>query len=434
MDEAIGRRAVRNASKVLSPFLLMLYFINYIDRINVGFAALTMNSTLGLNATVFGVGASIFFVGYVVLEIPSNLILVRVGARKWIARIMITWGIVSACMALVVGVKSFYLVRFLLGVAEAGFFPGIIFYLTHWFPAAHRARMVGLFMIGIPISGLIGAPLSTAILEHLDQVAGLHGWQWMFVIEGLPSIALGIACFWMLPDRPSDSKMLTPEERDWLQRTMDAERAAQERVRSYTVLQSLTNPRVLTLAAILFLVSCGLYGSIFWLPQIVKTFGLSNTTVGWVSSIPYLIAVPAMVLWTRHSDQSLERVWHVASPLLLAASGFFIASAWLATPVVAMIGLSMACTGIYASFPVFWTLPTSFLTGRAAAAGIALVTATGNFSGIVTPAVIGWSKDQTGGFAAAMAGLGVVLLIASLLVLTTTRSGSSEREVGTVQA
>jgi ACS family tartrate transporter-like MFS transporter len=434
MDDAIGRSAIRNASKILIPFLLLLYFINYIDRINVGFAALTMNATLGLNATVFGIGASIFFVGYVALEIPSNLILVKVGARKWIARIMITWGIISACMALVVGVKSFYFMRFLLGVAEAGFFPGLIFYLTQWFPATHRARMVGLFMIGIPISGLVGAPLSTAILEHFDQIAGLHGWQWMFLIEGLPSIVLGIACFWILPDRPSDSKTLTAAERDWLQRTMDSEHAAQERIRSYTVWQSLTNPRVLMLAVILFLVSCGLYGSIFWIPQIVKTFGLSNTMVGWVSAIPYLIAVPAMILWTRHSDRSRERMWHVAIPLVLAATGFFIASLFLDTPIVAVIGLSMACAGIYASFPVFWTLPTSFLTGRAAAAGIALITATGNFSGIVAPSAIGWSKDQTGGFTAAMFGLGVILLIACLLVLVTRKSGSPEGAVRTMRA
>lgn len=417
MDESLSEQAVRKASRVLIPFLLLLYFVNYIDRINIGFAALTMNTTLGLSATVFGIGASIFFVGYVLLEIPSNLILAKVGARKWIARIMISWGIVSVCMALVSGQNSFYLVRFLLGVAEAGFFPGIIFYLTRWFPAAHRARVVGMFMVGIPLSGLVGAPLSTFILDRFDNVAGLHGWQWMFVIEGLPAILLGFACFWLLPDRPADSKALTPAERDALQRAMDAERAAQERVHSYSVIESLTNVRVLLLALILFLVSCGLYGSIFWLPQVVKTFNLSNQVVGWVSAIPYLVAVPVMIGWSRHSDKSGERVWHVVLPLLTATLGFFMASFWLTVPFVAMVGLSLACAGIYAAFPVFWTLPTAFLTGRAAAAGIALITATGNFSGLVAPAVIGWTKDQTGDFAAAMSGLGVTLLVAGLLVL-----------------
>jgi ACS family tartrate transporter-like MFS transporter len=275
-------------------------------------------------------------------------------------------------------------------------------------------------MVGIPLSGLIGAPLSTSLMGALDNVGGLMGWQWMFVLEGIPSFILGIACLWLLPDRPSDLASLSTAERNWLQTAIETEH--RQRDKGHGVLQGMTNGVVWALAAILFLTSCSLYGSIFWLPQVVKTFGLSNAAVGVVSAIPYLVAVPVMILWTRHSDRVGERNWHVAIPLLVAAAGFAIAGTYLDTPIMAMVGLSLSCSGIYAAFPVFWSLPTSFLTGTAAAAAIALITAVGNFSGLIAPSLIGWSKDHTGGFNAAMYGLAVALLIAGTTVIALSRS------------
>ena len=417
MDETTGARALSKTAWRLLPFLCLLYFINYIDRVNIGFAALTMNRDLGLTASVFGVGASMFFVGYVLCEVPSNIIMIKVGARRWIGRIMISWGIVSAAMSLISGAHSFYAVRILLGIAEAGFFPGIIFFLTQWFPAAHRARMIGLFMVGMPLSGVLGAPISTFILTSFDGLGGLPGWRWMFLIEAAPAILLGLACFWCLVDRPADATWLTREERAWLVDALDRERRSTEAVRTYRVWEALINVRVLLLCVFFFFLGCGLVGSVFWIPQIVKTFGLSTMAVGLVTMIPYIASVIAMVLWTRHSDATGERAWHVIATVTTSSLGFFIAWAWLGVPVVATLGLSLACVGIYATFPVFWTWPTSFLTGPAAAAAVALITTAGNFAGIVAPAAIGWTRDATGGFGAAMAGLGVSLLVAAALGL-----------------
>jgi ACS family tartrate transporter-like MFS transporter len=421
MDD-IGQRATKNASRILIPLLLLMYFINYLDRVNIGFAALTMNSAIGITAAQFGIGASIFFVGYVVLEVPSNMALAKIGARRWIARIMISWGIVSVCMTLVSGAYSFYLVRFLLGVAEAGFFPGIIFFLTNWFPSAFRARVVGLFMVGIPLSGLVGAPLSTLVMSHLNGIGGLQGWQWMFIVEGLPAVILGFVCLWTLPDRPNDCMKLAIDERQWLEAAVEREKREQMSVGHSSVMQSITNRHVLALAAILFLITSALYGSIFWIPQFIKTFNASNAAVGWIAAIPYFAAVPGMILWSRHSDQTGERQWHVAGPLFVSALGFIISGSCITIPSIATLGLCVGCCGIYASFPIFWSLPASFLSGTAAAAAIAFIAAVGNFSGIVAPALIGWSKDLTGGFGTAMFGLAAALLAAGLLVIAVQRS------------
>jgi ACS family tartrate transporter-like MFS transporter len=418
MEDSVVTSALHKASMRLIPFICLLYFVNYVDRINISFSALTMNATLGLSSAAFGGGASIFFVGYVLFEVPSNLILAKVGARLWIARIMVVWGVVSIAMCAVMGVRSFYAMRFLLGAAEAGFFPGIIFFLTQWFPAAHRAKMVGLFMIGMPLSGLVGAPLSTFLLDAMNGLAGLAGWQWMFILEGAPALLLGIVCLRVLPDRPADARWLTTEERDRLQAMVDHERRTIEAAHGYSIVEALTNPRVLALSVLLFLVSAGLYGSVFWIPQIIKGFGISNAAVGWLTSLPYFASVLAMLFWSRHSDATGERVWHVALGAFASALGFVVASIWLGTPIVAVIGLCLGCVGIYAAFPVFWTLPTSFLTGPAAAGAIALITASANLSGIVAPALIGWSRDLTGGFVAAMLGLAAVLFGAGALSLT----------------
>lgn len=417
MNDPIMTSAMRKASIRLIPFICLLYFINYVDRINISFGALTMNASLELSASAFGVGASIFFLGYVLFEVPSNLILAKVGARLWIARIMVVWGVVSIAMCAVLGVRSFYAVRFLLGAAEAGFFPGIIFFLSQWFPAAHRAKMVGLFMIGMPLSGLLGAPISTFVLDASNGMLGLAGWQWMFIIEGVPAILLGVTCLLILPDRPSEAKWLTPDEREQLQQTVDQESRSIESVHSYGIVEALTNPRVLALALLLFLFSTGLYGSVFWIPQIIKEFGVSNATVGALTAIPYFAAALAMFFWSRHSDASRERVWHVAIAGFASAVGFVVASIWLSMPIVAMCGLSLGCVGIYAGFPVFWTLPTSFLTGPAAAGAIALITASANLSGIVAPSLIGWSKELTGSFAPAMLGLAFASFLAGCLSL-----------------
>jgi ACS family tartrate transporter-like MFS transporter len=409
---------MRRVAWRLIPFLLLCYVVSFLDRVNVSFAALQMNRDLGFNADVYGTGAGLFFITYCLFEVPSNLILFRVGASRWIARIMFTWGLVAAGMAFISGPYSFYAMRLLLGVAEAGFFPGIIFFLSQWFPAAHRAKMVGLFMIGMPLSGLIGAPISTSLLDATNGLLGYAGWQWMFVIEGVPSVLLGVVCFLVLPDRAADAHWLTPEQRRHLQATVDHERRSIEAKHGYSIVEGLTNRRVLALALLLFLFTMALNGSLFWIPQIVKTFGVSNATVGWLTAIPYFLSVLAMVTWSRHSDAAGERVWHITSAAFTSATGFVIASVWLDVPIVAMCGLSLGCIGIYSALPIFWSLPTSFLTGPTAAGAIALITASGNLSGIVAPALIGWSKDLTNGFGAAMLGMALAGVLTGCLCLT----------------
>ena len=412
MDDVLDS-AIRKAARRLVPFLCILYLVNYLDRVNISFAALTMNSSLGLSATVFGVGAGMFFVGYVVCEVPSNLVLARVGARLWIGRIMITWGLIAVGMALVSGRDSFYTLRFLLGVAEAGFFPGILYFITRWFPASKRAGIISLFMVGMPASSVLGAPISTTILAEMDGLAGIAGWQWLFIVEGLPAVLLGIACFWVLADRPALAAWLTPAEQTRLEQTLEQERST---ISTSGVWGGLINTRVMLLALLFFLVTCGTYGSVFWMPQIVRTFGVSTMANGFITAVPYALSVVAMVVWGRHSDATGERIWHVALPVLLSASGFLVASLWLDRPVIAMAGLSAACIGIYSTLPVFWTLPGRFLTGPAIAGAFALITSLGNLSGIVVPPIVGWTKDATGGFTVAMAGLSGALVLAGLLV------------------
>jgi MFS transporter, ACS family, tartrate transporter len=412
MDDVLDG-AIRKAARRLVPFLCLLYLVNYLDRVNISFAALTMNASLGLSATVFGVGAGMFFVGYVVCEVPSNLVLARVGARRWIGRIMISWGLIAVAMALVSGRDSFYVMRFLLGIAEAGFFPGILYFITRWFPAANRAGIISLFMVGMPASSVLGAPISTTILARMDGLAGLAGWQWLFIVEGLPAVLLGLLCFRVLADRPGLARWLTPAEQNRLEQTLVQERSA---IHTASVWGGLVNPRVMVLSLLFFLVTCGLYGTVFWMPQIVRTFGVSTVANGFITALPYALSVVVMVLWGRHSDATGERTWHVAIPVMVSAAGFVVASLWLDRPVIAMAGLSAACIGIYSTLPVFWTLPGRFLTGPAIAGAFALITSLGNLSGIVVPPIVGWTKDATGGFTLAMAGLACALVLAGLLV------------------
>jgi ACS family tartrate transporter-like MFS transporter len=406
---------VAKVARRLIPFLCVLYFFAYLDRFNVGFASLTMNHDLGLTMAEYGFAASMFFVGYIVFEVPSNLVLGKVGARFWISRIMITWGLISAATIFVTGETSLSVLRFLLGAAEAGFLPGILVYLTEWFPKADRARMIGMFQIAMPLSGVLGAPVSSLILVHMHGLAGMQGWKWMFLAQGLPSVALGVACLWLLPSKPSEARWLADDERDALQRVLDHERRQTEAVRKFTLREGFTNPRVLLLALLFFCLVCGSTGVGFFLPPIVKDFGLDTVQVGVVTAIPYLLSVIGMLWWSRRSDAKGERIKYVAIAAGFAAAGFLLAAFTLHTPYIAIIGLSMGCIGIFASFPVFWTLPPSFLTGTTAAASVAFINSLGNISGIVGPGFIGWTRDVSGGFTLMMLILAALLATAALL-------------------
>jgi ACS family tartrate transporter-like MFS transporter len=415
VGEVEENSAIRKAARRLVPFLCFAYAVNFLDRVNVGFAALAMNEELGFTPEVFGFGAGIFFLGYIAFEVPSNLALHRFGARIWIARIMVSWGLVATAMAFTAGATSFYALRFLLGVAEAGFFPGIILYLTYWFPRAERARIVSLFMTAVPVATIIGGPVSGALLG-LHGLGGISGWRWLFIIEGLPAILLGVLVLVVLPDRPRDASWLSKEEAGALQARLDKE-ARETRAHGYGDLRrALASPRVLLLSAAYFCLVIGLYGIGFWMPQLLKTFSLSNAQIGFVTAIPYTVAALGMVLAGRHSDRTGERIWHVAVPLFLAALAF----AWSAQVgelVLAVVALSLATLGVHAALGTFWALPTSILTGIGAAGGLALVNSIGNSGGFVGPFIVGWLKSATGSFAAAMLFLAGALLLSGLLTL-----------------
>jgi len=411
---ALETSTIRAISWRLIPFLVLAYFLAYLDRVNLGFAALTMNAELKFSPTVFAWGAGIFFIGYFIFEVPSNLALEKFGASRWIARIMVTWGIISALMAMVSGEWSFYILRFLLGVAEAGFFPGIILYLTYWYPAEYRARFLAAFAIAVPVSTVIGAPVS-GLLLGLDGAMGLKGWQWLFIIEGIPSIVLGIVTWFYLTDRPEKADWLTPAQKAWLSSRLAAENAAKQAATHLTLGQALTSPKVITLSLIYFGFVGALYGMQFWLPQIVKAFGLTNAQTGFVTAIPFLFGTIAMILWARHSDATRERVAHVGGPLLLTAAALAISS-YITDPTTTMIMLTIAAIGVFCTFAVFWTLPTAWLSGTAAAGAIALINSIGNLAGFGGPYLIGWVKDATGSTSTGLLVLSLLPLAAGLLV------------------
>jgi ACS family tartrate transporter-like MFS transporter len=417
METEIEKRTLRRISWRIVPFIMLLYFIAYIDRVNIGFAALTMKSDLGFTASMLGFGAGIFFWGYFLFEVPSNIVLHKVGARLWITRVMVTWGIISAGMAFVSGPTSFYVMRFLLGAAEAGFFPGIILYLSYWFPARNRAGVTAFFMAAAPISTALGSPLSAALLE-MNGVMGLAGWQWMFILEAIPALMLGVVVFFYMTDRPELAKWLKDDERTWLVQTMNAENANKSGNTHESIWSGLANPRVLALSLIYFGTSAGLYTLGIWAPQIIKQLGVSSMTVGFLNAIPPIISVIAMVLWSRHSDRTGERTWHVILACLAAAVGLVIAAS--ANSVVGLIAaLTIVNVGISCAKPPLWSMPTTFLTGAAAATGIATINSIGNLGGFAGPAMIGWVKDQTGSFAGGLyfvAGLLVVSAITTLLL------------------
>lgn len=415
-------RVLRKITYRIVPFIMLLYFIAFLDRVNIGFAALTMNQDLGFSSTIYGIGAGIFFLGYFLFEVPSNLILDKVGARIWIARVMISWGIVSGLMAFVQGTTSFYTLRFLLGVAEAGFFPGIILYLSYWFPGRRRAAVTAIFMAAAPLSTVLGSPISGALLE-MDGFLGLHGWQWMFLIEAAPAVILGVVVLFYLTDRPEVAKWLTTEERDWLVNTMNAERAAKGSWAKHSILAGLADVRVIALALVYFGTSAGLYTLGIWAPQIIKQFGMSSIQVGFINAIPGIFAVIAMVLWARHSDKTGERTWHVVSACMLAAAGLAFATG-ATTIVTVLIALTLVNIGVSCAKPPLWSMPTLFLSGPAAAAGIATINSIGNLGGFVGPSMIGWIKDLTGSFAGGLYFVAGLLVFSSILTLILARSGS----------
>ena len=401
----------------LIPFLILCYFVAYLDRVNLAFAALEMNKDLAFSATVYGTGAGIFFLSYFLLETPSNLVLVRVGARRWIARIMFTWGILSGCMAFVSGETGFYVVRFLLGAAEAGFFPGIIFYLTLWFPAAYRGRIIGMFMAAIPLSAVIGAPLSSMLL-YLDGGFGLRGWQWIFILEAIPAIILSIVVYFYLTEEPSEASWLADDERAWLVARQENERAHREAVQSHSVLQALTNPKVLALGIVGISIAYSIYALAYFLPQVVKAFGVTNMQTGLITAIPFAVGTVGMIWYGRRSDRLMERRSHAAIALLITGIGIA-AAAVIDDPYIKMAWLCVAGFGAFAVLPAFWAMPTAFLSGTAAAAGIAFINSIANIAGFVGPMIIGRIKDATGSFSGGflvVAGISVVAAIVMLCI------------------
>jgi ACS family tartrate transporter-like MFS transporter len=418
-QSALRRRLVVNrVSRRLIPFLFVSYVVAYIDRVNIGFAASALQRDLGLTATQFGVGAGLFFLGYCLFEVPSNLILERVGARRWIARIMIGWGLVSMATMFISDPWTFYGARVVLGIAEAGFFPGVVLYLTYWIPAAERARTGALFMMAAPVAIIVGAPVSQALLR-LDGVWGLHGWQWLFVLEGLPAVVLGFLSLRLLTDRPEQADWLPPADREWLARTMAEERAQRLTIGHASIGRSLRSGRVWLLCGVYFLNTTVTYGIFLWLPQILAEaststgFGLSTLT-----ALPFVAALVAMVLVGRHSDRTGERKLHVAACALTAAAGLLLAVAARDHVVLLVLSFALSQMGQRSVMSVFWAIPPMVLGGTAAAAGIGLINAIGNLGGFFGPSIMGTLRDMTGGYSGGLLVLAGVLVAEAALVVS----------------
>jgi MFS transporter, ACS family, tartrate transporter len=421
--EDVEKRVIGKVMRRLVPFLILCYFVAYLDRVNVSFAKLHMNQALGFSEAAFGLGAGLFFIAYFLFEVPSNLFLERVGARIWIARIMISWGVVSAAFAFipsisrVIGISHesvFYALRLLLGACEAGFFPGIIFYLTLWFPAVYRARVISFFMLAIPISSIVGSPISGMLLNLTGW--GLDGWQWLFILEALPSVLVGLCVLFYLTDFPRQARWLQPDEIAWLENVQATEKQNKERVEHLSLLQSLTDIRILLCALVYFCLNAASYGVAFFLPTIIKNFGVSDTQTGLLAALPFIFGGIGMVLLGRHSDRTMERKGHVAAALLMAAVGIGL-SGFISSPVIVMALLCFAQIGVSSVPPMFWPLPASFLTGASAAAGIAAINSLGNLSGFAGPFAMGYLKDLTGDFTAGLlllAGCAVVGAVVSM--------------------
>ena len=411
--EAVLQSAIGKAALRFVPLLTIAYLFNYLDRTSVGIAALTMNEQLGLSASQFGLAGGILFLSYSAFEIPSNLLLYRFGARRWLARIMISWGLVSAANAFVIGPNSFYAARFLLGVAEAGFFPGVTFFLAAWFPAQYRTRMLAWFLIGIPASALIGGPVCGMLLQ-MDGIWGLAGWQWLFILVSIPCIPLGFLTLYLLADNPESASFLTPEERGVLRHVLSSE--VRERPHS-SLLAALSDVRVLVLAAIQFGFTLGSYGIGIWLPLILKEYHLTNFAIGWTVAIPYLFASIGMIVWARYVDRTGHRLVNLAIACFLGAMGL-IAPILSGSLTMALIGFSVALIGVSAARAVFWTLPTRFLTGVAAAGGLAFINSIGTVGGFAGPSMMGWLREFSGSYVVGLLAVAAIIFASTLASLS----------------
>ena len=415
-ENAVFRKVVLR----IVPFLMLCYVISYLDRVNVGFAKLQMSADLGFSEAAFGLGAGLFFVGYFFFEVPSNVLLQKVGAKIWIARIMITWGLVSGAFMFVNNEAMFYVLRFLLGVAEAGFYPGIILYCTYWFPSQRRARVIALFMSAIPIAGIFGNPLSGWIMNTFDGAKGLDGWQWMFVLEAIPAILVGIWVLFYLDNGVRSAKWLDEDEKQVIERAIEQDSAHKEHGAIWSAFK---NPKVWLMSGIYFCFVMGQYALTFWMPTFVKSTGIDNAlTIGVLSAIPYVVALVAMNAFGWSADKRRERRWHLVVPSLMGTVGFSLTAAWSGSTTLSLIALSVAAAGVLTCAPLFWSLPTSFLGGAAAAAGIAVINSVGNLAGFVSPFMIGAIKDATGSIQLPMYVLAVVLVLGAAAVLTTRKS------------
>jgi MFS family permease len=420
----IEAAAYRKVTWRLLPFLTVCYVVAYLDRVNIGFARLQMLDDLAFTETVYGLGAGMFFVGYFLFEVPSNLILHRVGARIWIGRIMVTWGLVSALFMFTTTPAMFYTLRFALGVAEAGFFPGIILYLTYWYPSDRRVRMIALFMLAVPIAGMVGSPISGWVMDAFAGLFGWAGWQWLFLVEALPAIAMGIAVIAYLDNGIGSAKWLTGEEKALLIRRLDADRAAVPMHVSMAPL--FRDGRLWLLCAIYFCYVMGHYGLTFWLPVLIQTAGVEGATeIGVITAVPYIASIIVMIFVGRSADVRRERRWHTAVPMLAGAIGMTLSAAAGGDTRVAVACLSIAAAGVFSAGPVFWGLPTAFLGGAAAAAGIAVINSIGNLAGFVSPYLVGWLKDLTGSTEAGMYAVSIVLVVGALAVLGISPSASA---------
>ena len=415
-QESFENRIYKKVTLRLIPFLFICYVAAYLDRVNVGFAKLQMLNDLKFSETVYGLGAGVFFIGYFLFEVPSNVIMHRVGARIWIARIMISWGIISGAMSFITTPTTFYIMRFILGIAEAGFFPGIILYLTYWYPSHRRGKIIALFMTAIPISGVVGGPLSGWILQAFPGAGGLAGWQWLFILEALPSIILGVIVIFFLQDRVRHAKWLNEEEKRVLESYTEREALRKE---NHSMADVFKSGRVWLMGLIYFSFVMGLYGISFWLPSLIKSSGVKDAVdIGLLSAIPYAVAVVGMILTSRSADKRLERRWHIVVPAVLGSIGLVLSAVYSTNTIAAMCALTVATLGIITTLPLFWSLPTAILGGSAAAAGIALINSLGNLAGFVSPYMVGWIKDLTQSTNNGMYALAASLIVGALLTLS----------------
>ncbi|MEV5647381.1 MFS transporter [Nocardia sp. NPDC052254] len=433
-NDQLANRVMRKVAIRLIPFLGLAYFLNYIDRTNISFAKLTMSADLGLSETMYGLASGLFFLGYILLEVPSNLALHKFGARRWIARILVSWGLIAGLMAFVPNAPLLYVARVMLGVAEAGFFPGIMLYLMFWFPRAVRVRLVGVFMVALPLSSALGAPISAAIIQYWHGLFGLEGWRVMFLVEGVPTVVLGIVAWFYLTDRPRQAKWLTDQERTWLDRTMESEQSDTAAAGHASARSSLRNPMVWLLGLTYFGIGYGLFAISYFLPTIVAGFAEQFDTTfsiaqnGLIVAVPFLLASLAMILWSRRSDRLQERMWHVIAPTVLATVSVPVAM-YMNSPLLTIVVISLTATGIFSALPIFWYLPTTFLTGAGAAAGIALVNTIGASAGLLAPYMTGWLLDATGSSKAGLWVVGGFMAMAVVLlhVLRTRLTAADEQ-------